>query len=132
MTLPRLARLTQLPRRIVAPLLFTMILVSCLGDSAAAHPLGNFTINHFARIEVGAEQVRIRFVVDMAEIPAFQELQAIKAEGDDAPSSAALNGYLKRVVPQYADGVVLTIDGERVQLQPVSKDISLPPGAGGV
>lgn len=132
MTFTRLARSTDVPRRIAASLLLAVIFVGCFADAAIAHPLGNFTINHFARIEVGAEQVRVRFVVDMAEIPAFQELQAIKAEGETAPSSAALNGYLERVVPQYADGLLLTIDGERVGLQPVAKTISLPPGAGGL
>ena len=132
MTLTRLARSTQIHRRCAATLLLAVIFVGCLADAATAHPLGNFTINHFARIEVGAEQVRVRFVVDMAEIPAFQELQAMRAEGDDAPSSAALNGYLERVVTQYADSSVLTVDGEPVQLQPVAKTISLPPGAGGL
>nr|MBA3439306.1 hypothetical protein [Pyrinomonadaceae bacterium] len=132
MTFTRLARSTHLPRRIAATLLLAAVLVGCLADVVTAHPLGNFTINHFARIEVGAEQVRVRFVVDMAEIPAFQELQAMKAEGDDTPSNAALNGYLERVVPQYANGLVLTIDGERVELQPVARTISLPPGAGGL
>ena len=39
------------------------------------HPLGNFSISHYAGIEIGADAVRIRYVVDMAEIPTFQEMQ---------------------------------------------------------
>ncbi|HLM35707.1 MAG TPA: hypothetical protein VK278_08015 [Gaiellaceae bacterium] len=35
---------------------------------AAAHPLGNFTINHFARVEVAGDTLYVRYVVDMAEI----------------------------------------------------------------
>src|SRR4051794_34193990 len=35
-----------------------------LGRSAAAHPLGNFTINHYARLELGRKDVRVRYVVD--------------------------------------------------------------------
>ncbi len=132
MTVTLLARSTQIRRRCAAMLLLAVIFVGFFADVVTAHPLGNFTINHFARLEVGAERVRVRFVVDMAEIPAFQELQTVKIDGDAAPSSAMLNEYLERIVPQYADGLVFTIDGERIQLQPVAKTISLPPGAGGL
>ena len=31
-----------------------------LTGSAAAHPLGNFTVNRYARVEVGAGHVRVR------------------------------------------------------------------------
>ncbi len=100
--------------------------------TAAAHPLGNFTINHFSRIEVGSDEVRVRFVVDMAEIPAFQELQMIKADGDGAPSQSQLEAYLERVVAVYQNSIRLTIDGDPVQLKLLEKQISLPPGAGGL
>ncbi|MEJ7713576.1 MAG: hypothetical protein WKF84_27955 [Pyrinomonadaceae bacterium] len=132
MTITLLARSTQIHRRCAATLLLAVIFVGFFADTVTAHPLGNFTINHFARLEVGAERVRVRFVVDMAEIPAFQELQTVKADGDAAPSSAALKEYLEHIVPQYANGLVLSIDGERIQLQSVAKAISLPPGAGGL
>ncbi len=100
--------------------------------SVFAHPLGNFTTNHFTRIEVGAEQVRVRFVVDMAEIPAFQELQAMGAGSGESPSRAALDAYLERVVRQYGEELVLIVDGARIQLDSVGKAINLPPGAGGL
>ena len=43
---------------------------------ADAHPLGNFTVNRYARIELYSDAVRVRYVLDMAEIPAFQEIEA--------------------------------------------------------
>ena len=42
---------------------------------AFAHPLGNFTINHFSRVQVSGDRVRVHEVLDYAEIPAFQERQ---------------------------------------------------------
>ncbi|MDQ3890731.1 MAG: hypothetical protein M3312_09325, partial [Actinomycetota bacterium] len=39
---------------------------------AAAHPLGNFTINRFSRIEVSGPRLYVRYVLDMAEIPTLQ------------------------------------------------------------
>ena len=45
--------------------------------TAFAHPLGNFTVNQYSRIEVGAAGVNVYFVLDMAEIPTFQEKDRI-------------------------------------------------------
>ena len=72
-------------RRAFAALAAAAAFVFCAGF-AAAHPLGNFTINHYARLEVGAERVQIRYVVDMAEISTLQELQKVDADGDGTPS----------------------------------------------
>ena len=41
---------------------------------ASAHPLGNFTINRFARVEVAGQRLYVRYVVDMAEIPTLQHV----------------------------------------------------------
>ena len=41
----------------------------------AAHPLGNFTINHYAGLRVDARRILLDVVIDEAEIPAFQERQ---------------------------------------------------------
>ena len=117
-----------------AALLFILLFTALAGISnrTLAHPLGNFTINHFTRIEIGSPQIRIRFVVDMAEISAFQELQKVDVDGDGLPSNEELNSYLERIAPQYADGLLLTVDGSRVPLETVAQKISLPPGAGGL
>ena len=41
-----------------------------------AHPMGNFSVNHYSRLSVGAEQVDIVYALDLAEIPSFELLQA--------------------------------------------------------
>ena len=119
-------------KRLRAALLTILLLIVALPSVARAHPLGNFTINHYARIEVGEGLVRLRYVVDMAEIPAFQELRAMTDNESDHPSDAALNAYLQRVAAQYADGLVLLVDGSRVQLKNVGAGVKTPPGAGGL
>src|SRR5207247_8355188 len=40
--------------------------------AAAAHPLGNFTINRFSRIEAAEHRAYVFYVLDMAEIPTYQ------------------------------------------------------------
>jgi hypothetical protein len=43
--------------------------------TADPHPLGNFTINHYTGIEVRSDSMVLHYVIDMAEIPTFQEMQ---------------------------------------------------------
>ncbi len=43
--------------------------------AAQAHPLGNFTINRFARVEVSGHRLYVRYVLDLAEIPTYQARQ---------------------------------------------------------
>lgn len=107
-------------------------LIVCSAGSAGAHPLGNFTINRFARIGVGSDFVEIRYVIDMAEIAAFQELQTLDSDGDRSPSAEELNAYAGRISAQYADAILLTVEGVRIPLKVLSKSVSLPPGAGGL
>jgi nickel/cobalt exporter len=45
-----------------------------------AHPMGNFSVSHYARIEVSPTGARIRYALDLAEIPTFQLLQEWKLE----------------------------------------------------
>jgi nickel/cobalt exporter len=86
---------------------------------ADAHPLGNFTINRYSRIDVSGNRVYVLYVLDMAEIPTFQ---ARSSGGIDA------DVYAKRI----ARGVRLSIDGRPARLVPVRHALAFPPGAGGL
>ena len=131
MMIPR-STATLLRQRRLTFALATILCLFALTTSVTAHPLGNFTVNHFARIEAGAERVHVRYVVDMAEIPAFQESQLIDANSDGARSDAELNAYLERTAQQYLDGLLVTVDGQRVTLSLTGKTVSQPEGAGGL
>jgi ABC-type nickel/cobalt efflux system permease component RcnA len=98
-------------------LLLCVVLVALAAPAAAsAHPLGNFTINRFSRIEVAGPRVYVDYVLDLAEIPTFQ------AGRIDAP------GLARRI----ARGARLTVDGRRVRLVPVEWALAHPDGAGGL
>jgi ABC-type nickel/cobalt efflux system permease component RcnA len=84
---------------------------------AEAHPLGNFTVNHYAGIELAGSRVYVRFVLDLAEIPTFQEGGRVRAPGYAA------------VVARELD---LRIDGTRVELTPLVHRVSSRKGAGGL
>jgi len=115
---------SQLLRRrraaVLLPLLAWLVVCGC-GVEASAHPLGNFTVNRFARVRVETGAVRVRYVIDMAEIPAFQESQVMDANHDGEVSGGEAADYLERLAPRLAEGVLLTADGERLPLRLTSK-----------
>ncbi len=126
-------RQTTTRRRLRATsLLAAALLVIGLFGTAFGHALGNFTVNHFARLQVGDKRINIHYVVDMAEVPALQELQTADAAGNGTPTSAELDMYLQRVTTAYAEHLMLTVDGARVLLTPSNPHLSLPPGSGGL
>jgi len=71
-------------------------------------------------------------VIDMAEIPAFQELQQIGSANNGQPSATELDRYARRAADHVAAQLLLSIDGARVPLTLIGTHISLPAGAGGL
>ncbi|HEY6067285.1 MAG TPA: sulfite exporter TauE/SafE family protein [Gaiellaceae bacterium] len=83
---------------------------------AAAHPLGNFTINRFSRVEAAGPRVYVHYVLDLAEIPTFQA------------GRIDVRSYARRI----ARGAHLAVDGSEARLVPVETSLVHPPGAGGL
>src|SRR5256885_10255682 len=80
--------------------------------AAQAHPLGNFTINRFARVEVSGHTLYVRYVLDLAEIPTYQA----RAQGVDPA------GYARRI----AAGFHVTLGRRAVSLRPVARALAYP------
>jgi nickel/cobalt transporter (NicO) family protein len=83
---------------------------------AAAHPLGNFTINRFSRIEVSGPRIYVRYVLDMAEIPTYQAGRIDQRT------------YAQRI----AANAHLAVDGRPVKLVPLRSALAHPRGAAGL
>jgi nickel/cobalt exporter len=88
---------------------------------AAAHPLGNFSINHLAVVSVDRGQVNVGWTLDQAEIPTFQQRGLSPDE------------VLARVRAEVTRRLALKVDGRRraLRLAPGGQ-ISFPMGAGGL
>jgi nickel/cobalt transporter (NicO) family protein len=97
--------------------LLLVALAAFLPPAAAAHPLGNFTINHHSTIEVSGNRVYVHYVLDLAEIPTFQERKRVQRPG-----------FARSV----AQGLRLTLDGRPAQLRLLGSKSELRPGAGGL
>ena len=106
-----------------------MVLMFAFVGLAKAHPLGNFSINQYSHLEVEKSQVKLRAVLDMAEIPTFQQSQVIDTNKDGTLSEAELNVYVEKITPDYIANLSLTVDGQPIQLRPVAKNIALQTGS---
>ena len=57
-----------------AALLLALGLIALVAvPAASAHPLGNFSVNHLVTVSISADRVDLRYILDQAEIPTFQE-----------------------------------------------------------
>jgi len=108
----------------VKRLVLLALIAACLVVPAAAlaHPLGNFTVNRYSGVELSGDRVYVRYVLDMAEIPAFQERQGITDR----------ELYARRTAARIGRGLHMTLDGRPVALKPLDHVLGFPPGAGGL
>jgi nickel/cobalt transporter (NicO) family protein len=84
--------------------------------AASAHPLGNFTINRFSRVEAAAHRVYVRYVLDLAEIPTYQA------------GTVDARAYGRSI----AAGARLDLDGRRAPLTAIATALAHPTGAAGL
>ena len=114
-------------RRLLVLSTLGLLLVPSLGR---AHPMGNFSVSHYSALRIGEETIELRHVLDMAEIPTFQEIQETGIVPEVGHSS--LERYLTRKAETLKEGLRLDIDGRRLELRVMSREVIFPPGAGGL
>lgn len=98
-----------------------------LGASAgaSAHPMGNFSINHYSRIAPDSQGVSVKYVIDMAEIPTVSETPEIQKAG-------GRNRYLTAEAAKLAQGLTLSVDGVSQTLVVKGSYLQFRPGAAGL
>jgi ABC-type nickel/cobalt efflux system permease component RcnA len=105
-------------KRAICALVVVAVAAAALVSTAAAHPLGNFTINRSAAVELSGNTLYVSYVLDLAEIPTFQDRQA----------GVRARDYVRRI----RRGLHLTVDGALVPLNVVAERLAHPRGQGGL
>lgn len=103
--------------KLLVAALLAAVVVLLAPATASAHPLGNFTVNRYAGIEIAGSEVYVRYALDLAEIPTYQLGAELRKPG-----------YANRL----ARKLELTLDGRPVPLRVVEHRITTRPGAGGL
>jgi nickel/cobalt exporter len=119
-------------RRVAGLLVLATALVLAMPSPAGAHPLGNFTINRFSGLELSTDRVTVHYVVDMAEIPSFQELSRLTGDDRERPSAMELRDYAAAAASRLRGGLFLSADGRRLRLHTDGWRAHLRPGQGGL
>src|SRR5215216_3865444 len=105
---------------------------SLVPREAQAHPLGNFTINHYSSLEFAEETARITYVLDFAEIPTLQLKARLDANGDGKLSDREANAYLDAEMPSLVEALRLRAGDEVLPLEILRRSAEYRPGQGGL
>jgi ABC-type nickel/cobalt efflux system permease component RcnA len=93
--------------------------------------LGNFTINQYCGLTLAHESLELRYVVVFGQLPALRELHVADVNGDGVTSQAERDDYVRRLAPEFARQLRVTVDGLSVPLRLVHWTSSLPTEQGG-
>ena len=116
----------------VIVILLTLFVSFALVPVALAHPLGNFTINQYVGLKVSREMILVDYVVDMAEIPAFQEIAIVDANGNgQADISESANYYADKCAALQPE-LNLFLNNKPLTLTLTSASVAFPEGVGGL
>ncbi len=99
---------------------------------ALAHPLGNFTINHYAGIRISSTGIALDVVLDQAEIPTFQARQDLDTNGDGDVSAEETEAARTPQCETLGRSLQVAVGGTPVPLELDASGLSFPIGAGGL
>jgi nickel/cobalt transporter (NicO) family protein len=100
--------------------------------AALAHPLGNFTVNRYTEIDLTPRHIRLTYVLDMAEIPTFEELGSIDGNRDGVASDGERQAWADRKAPEIVRKLRLAVDGSPVTLSRLSDSMVFRSGQAGL
>ena len=93
-----------------------------------AHPMGNFSVNHYARLEPGTKGLIVTYVLDMAELPTVELIQQWGVDRDSPrPVMEAQAGAQAR---QWAANLRVTENGKPLLGILQSNQLAVENGAG--
>jgi len=85
------------------------------GPVADAHPLGNFTVNHYDGLRLFPDRIELHAVVDAAEIPTLQDKAATDTDGDGTISVREAEQHGRVECAALAEAVTATVNGSPVR-----------------
>jgi ABC-type nickel/cobalt efflux system permease component RcnA len=93
-----------------------------------AHPLGNFSANHYMRFEAGPRGIEMRYVMDLAEIPTFELLRDWGLHRNSPPAEMERKASEQALI--WMSKLSIKVDGRPVQPALERADFAIVDGAG--
>jgi ABC-type nickel/cobalt efflux system permease component RcnA len=104
-------------------LLGALLAVLMPAAPAAAHPLGNYSVNQYVGLTLRPDRIDATVVMDRAELPTIQERPAMDAEGDRYAGSACR---------QVATAISLRVAGDDAAWRVTASALALTAGSSGL
>jgi ABC-type nickel/cobalt efflux system permease component RcnA len=109
-------------KRRILPLLFAAVLT--------AHPMGNFSVSHYTRLDVSPKAVDVTYVVDLAEIPTYQLFKEWKL--DPKSPQPALDEKAAEQSRLWLKNLDFRAAGKPIEPKFLHAEIKISDGAGGL
>lgn len=100
--------------------------------AAAAHPLGNFSVNYHTGLVLRPDRIDALIVVDRAEIAALQERPVVDSDHDDAVSDGESRAYAEEACSVLRKQLHLSLDGNRADWKQSSAALVYENGEAGL
>jgi ABC-type nickel/cobalt efflux system permease component RcnA len=95
-----------------------------------AHPMGNFSISHYSRLEYIKDGILLTHVIDMAEIPSYQEMEFLDTDHYSTISAAEKVRYAERISNQLLPNLKVKMNQMNLTLKIQNRWLEIRPGAG--
>ena len=94
-----------------------------------AHPMGNFSVSHYARIEVAPGGSKLTYALDIAELPTLELLQKWDLAGREAE---AIQASAKAHAGEWMANLAISCNGKPVRPRIRKVESFVTEGAGGM
>ncbi|PCJ56633.1 MAG: hypothetical protein COA73_11765 [Candidatus Hydrogenedentota bacterium] len=119
----------RLVRSQAAILLFLLTIATGL---AAAHPLGNFSINQYWLVDLRGDNFQLHYQLDIAEIPSFSEMDMLDTDLDTQATPEEIIAYLKQRAPGLLPNIMVQYDDIILPLKLENQRLEIYEGTGGM
>ncbi len=108
--------------------LFTWVAAAVALPGLSAHPMGNFSVNHYSKVEVADRGVKLEYVLDLAEIPTLDLLRNWGVERDSP--RVDLDRKAAEQAREWLSNLKIVSNGATIKPQFQSADVLIADGAG--
>ncbi|MFF2326678.1 MULTISPECIES: nickel transporter [unclassified Streptomyces] len=121
----------RLSRAVPAALLLCLTVAPPV-HAQPAHPLGNFSLNHYDGLRLAPDRIEDTAVVDSAEIPTAQDEDATDTDRDGTVSTAEAAARAERRCAQLAARTRASVDGRQLTWRVGRSALTYAKGAAGL
>jgi ABC-type nickel/cobalt efflux system permease component RcnA len=112
--------------------LVTLGVLAGPADRAAAHPLGNFSVNQYEGLTLRPDGIEVAAVVDIAEIPTMQDRTVVDADHDGMVDDTERSAYAVTSCGELARDFEVSAGHRRLGWAVSTPRLEYAQGAGGL